>query len=72
MIITIIMALMTWTGMARGAWRFLALREEDFILAACLDGARPRRRSSNMCRLFSHIIAWVTISIPYMISAKPA
>jgi peptide/nickel transport system permease protein len=73
MIITIILALMTWTGMARVVrGRFLALREEDFILAARLDGARPTRLIfKHMVPSFlSHIIASVTISIPYMILSE--
>jgi peptide/nickel transport system permease protein len=73
MIITIILALMTWTGMARVVrGRFLALREEDFILAARLDGAGSRRLIfKHMVPSFlSHIIASITISIPYMILSE--
>lgn len=73
MIITIILAFMTWTGMARVVrGRFLALREEDFILAARLDGANSRRLIfKHMVPSFlSHIIASITISIPYMILSE--
>ena len=42
--ITVILSLVGWTGMARVVRsKFLALREEDFILAATLDGV-PRGR----------------------------
>jgi peptide/nickel transport system permease protein len=73
MIITLILALMTWTGMARVVrGRFLALREEDFILAARLDGASSSRLIfKHMVPSFlSHIIASITISIPYMILSE--
>lgn len=69
-VVTLILALLSWTGMARVVrGRFLALREEDFILAARLDGAsRSRLIFRHMLPSFlSHIIASVTISIPYMI-----
>ena len=41
--ITIILSLIGWTGLARVVrGRFLALREEDFVMAARLDGAASR------------------------------
>ncbi len=73
--ITIILSLLGWTGMARVVrGRFLALREEDFILAAELDGV-PRHRIilKHMVPSFlSHIIASITLSIPGMILAETA
>ncbi len=73
--ITIILSLLGWTGMARVVrGKFLALREEDFILAAELDGV-PRRRIifRHMVPSFlSHIIASVTLSIPGMILGETA
>ncbi len=72
-IVTIILALLSWTGMARVVrGRFLALREEDFILAARLDGAsKGRLIFRHMVPSFlSHIIASITISIPYMILSE--
>ncbi len=72
-IVTLILALLSWTGMARVVrGRFLALREEDFILAARLDGAkRSRLIFRHMVPSFlSHIIASITISIPYMILSE--
>lgn len=73
--ITIILSLLGWTGMARVVrGKFLALREEDFILAAELDGV-PRRRIiiKHMVPSFlSHIIASVTLAIPGMILGETA
>jgi peptide/nickel transport system permease protein len=73
--ITIILALLSWTGMARVVrGRFLSLREDDFILAARLDGAsKTRLIGKHMIPSFlSHIIASVTIAIPFMILAETA
>ena len=70
LVISLILSFVTWTGMARVVrGRFLALREEDFVLAARLDGASPMRLIvKHMIPSFlSHIIASVTLSIPYMI-----
>ncbi len=73
--ITIILSLLGWTAMARVVrGKFLSLREEDFILAAELDGV-PRRRIifRHMVPSFlSHIIASVTLSIPGMILGETA
>jgi peptide/nickel transport system permease protein len=68
--ITIILALLGWTRLAREVrGRFLSLREEDFVTAARLVGAsRPRIIFSHMVPSFtSHIIAAVTLAIPLMI-----
>jgi len=73
--ITVILSLLGWTGMARVVrGRFLALREEDFILAAELDGVpRPRIIIKHMVPSFlSHIIASITLSIPGMILGETA
>ncbi len=73
--ITIILSLIGWTGLARVVRsRFLALREEDFILAANLDGvSRGRMIFRHMIPSFlSHIIANVTLSIPWMILGETA
>jgi len=73
--ITVILSLLGWTAMARVVrGKFLALREEDFILAAELDGV-PRRRiiTKHMIPSFlSHIIASVTLAIPGMILGETA
>jgi peptide/nickel transport system permease protein len=68
--ITVLLSLIGWTGMARVTrGRFLALREEDFVMAARLAGANEFRIvTSHMVPSFiSHIIASVTLSIPGMI-----
>jgi peptide/nickel transport system permease protein len=73
--ITIILSLLGWTGLARVVrGRFLALREEDFIVAALLSNAtRMRIILRHMVPSFaSHLIASLTLSIPAMIMAETA
>jgi peptide/nickel transport system permease protein len=68
--ITVILSLIGWTTLAREVrGRFLALREEDFVLAADLAGASRRRIIvRHMVPTFlSHIIATSTLAIPAMI-----
>ena len=68
--ITVILALLGWTRLAREVrGRFLSLREEDFVVAARLVGASQWRVIfSHMVPSFtSHIIAAVTLAIPLMI-----
>ena len=68
--ITVILSLINWTGLARVVrGRFLQLREEDFVIAARLDGAGEMRIIlRHMLPSFSsHIIAQLTLSIPSMI-----
>jgi peptide/nickel transport system permease protein len=68
--ITVILALLGWTRLAREVrGRFLSLREEDFVMAARLVGAsKARIIFSHMVPSFaSHIIAAVTLAIPLMI-----
>ncbi len=71
--ITIILSFIGWTGLARVVrGRFLALRSEDFVTAAKLDGSSEARIIlRHMVPSFaSHIIASVTLSIPAMILAE--
>jgi peptide/nickel transport system permease protein len=73
--ITILLSLIGWTGLARVVrGRFLALREEDFVLAAALSGAGELRVIfRHMVPSFmSHIIASLTLSIPSVILAETA
>ncbi len=68
--ITVILSLVGWTTLAREVrGRFLALREEDFVLAAELAGCSRRRIiTRHMVPTFlSHIIATSTLAIPAMI-----
>lgn len=71
--ITIILALVSWTGLARVVrGRFLAMREEEFVLAAELDGANELRIITRYMvpSFLSHIIAATTLEIPAMILAE--
>jgi peptide/nickel transport system permease protein len=68
--ITVILSLVGWTTLGREVrGRFLALREEDFVLAADLAGAsRTRIILRHMVPTFlSHIIATSSLAIPVMI-----
>ncbi|EPX83604.1 putative oligopeptide transport system permease protein [Salipiger mucosus DSM 16094] len=71
--ITIILSLVAWTELARVVrGRFLALRTEDFVTAARLDGCKRGRVIFRhmMPSMVSHIIASVTLAIPVMIIAE--
>jgi peptide/nickel transport system permease protein len=73
--ITVILALLDWPGLARAVRsKLLALREEDFCLAAQLMGASPRRIIFRhlLPSFSSHLIASATLSIPGMILAETA
>jgi peptide/nickel transport system permease protein len=73
--ITIILSLVGWTELARVVrGRFLALRTEDFVTAAQLDGASDWRIiTKHMVPSFmSHIIASATLAVPGMILAETA
>ncbi len=71
--ITAILSLVGWTELARVVrGRFLALRTEDFVISARLDGATRRRVILRHMApsMASHIIASVTLAIPLMIIAE--
>lgn len=73
--ITLILAFMDWTGLARAVRaKLLALREEDYVLAAELMGARtPRIVFRHLVPGFmSHLIASATLKIPAMILGETA
>jgi len=73
--ITIILSLLDWTGLARAVRsKLLALREEDYVLAAQLMGAKPSRIIGRhmIPGFMSHLIATATISIPGMILGETA
>jgi peptide/nickel transport system permease protein len=72
-VITIMISLIGWTELARIVrGRFLQFRSEDFVLAAELVGARPRRLIfvHMMPLVTSHVIASTTLAIPMMIVAE--
>ncbi len=71
--ITVIISLIGWTGLARVVrGRFLAMREEEFVMAASLDGASELRIILRYMApsFMSHIIASTTLAIPAMILAE--
>jgi peptide/nickel transport system permease protein len=71
--ITIIISLIGWTGLARVVrGRFLAMRTEEFVMAAELDGASELRIILRYMvpSFLSHIIASTTLAIPAMILAE--
>jgi peptide/nickel transport system permease protein len=71
--ITLIISLVSWTELARVVrGRFLALREEDFVIAAELAGAGPMRIIlRHMLPSFaSHIIAATSLALPVMIVSE--
>jgi peptide/nickel transport system permease protein len=73
--ITIIISLVTWTELARVVrGRFLALREEEFITSAELDGCGWLRIIfRHMVPSFlSHIIAVTTLTLPVMVLSETA
>ena len=73
--ITIIISLLAWTELARVVrGRFLALREEDFVLAAEISGAGWLRIIfRHMVPSFmSHIVAATTLALPAMIISETA
>jgi peptide/nickel transport system permease protein len=71
--ITVLLSLISWTGMARVVrGRFLAMREEDFVLAARLAGSGEMRiiLRHMLPSFLSYIIASLTLSIPNMILSE--
>ncbi|SIO84352.1 ABC transporter permease [Nocardiopsis sp. JB363] len=71
--ITVILSLIGWTDLARVVrGRFLSLRQEDFVTAARLDGCGTGRViGRHMLPSFtSHIIASLTLAVPFMILAE--
>jgi peptide/nickel transport system permease protein len=73
--ITIILALIHWTDLARAVRsKLLSLREEDFCTAAVLMGASPARIIGRhlLPSFMSHLIASATLAIPGMILGETA
>ncbi|MBT9369952.1 ABC transporter permease [Rhizobium sp. CSW-27] len=72
-LISLVLSMLGWTGLARVVrGRFLAMKEEEFIKAAKLDGCSTMRilfRHMLPC-FYSHIIAVITLAIPAMILAE--
>ncbi|MDB5368554.1 MAG: binding-protein-dependent transport system inner rane protein [Roseomonas sp.] len=73
--ITLIISLIGWTDLARVVrGRFMALRGEDFVLAAELAGASQTRIVLRhlLPSFTSHLIASVTLALPAMIISETA
>lgn len=73
--ITAILGLLDWTGLARAVRsKLLALREEDYVLAARIMGASPGRIIAHhlIPGFMSHLIASATLTIPGMILGETA
>jgi len=72
---SVLLSLLSWTGLARVVRsKFLALREEEYVLAAQLDGCSWTRLVTRhmLPSFFSHIIASLTLAIPGMILGETA
>ena len=68
--ITIIISLFAWTDLARVIrGRFLSLRDEDFVVAARLNGASTMRVVfvHMLPSFYSHVIAQASLALPLMI-----
>ena len=73
--ITVILALLDWPSLARAVRsKLFALREEDFVAAAEMLGAKPSRVIGRhlLPNFMSHLIASASLSIPSMILAETA
>lgn len=73
--ITIILSIVGWTGLARVVRsKFLSLREEDFVIAAKVIGAKRKRIIFRhmLPNFTSHIIASMTLAVPRMILGETA
>jgi peptide/nickel transport system permease protein len=73
--IVVILSLTGWTGLARVVrGKFMAVREEEFVMAAQLHGASKRRIIFKhlLPSFHSHVIASLTLAIPGMILGETA
>ena len=74
-IISIILGILDWPGLARAVRaKFLSLREEEYVRAAEMMGASSGRviRRHLLPNFMSHLIASATLSIPAMILGETA
>ena len=73
--VTIILSLFGWTTLARQVrGRFLAMRDDDFVIAARLVGASDTRIVFRhmLPSFMSHIITTATLAVPAMILGETA
>ena len=74
-IISVILGILDWPGLARAVRaKFLSLREEEFVRAAEMMGAKPSRviKKHLLPNFSSHLIASAMLSIPGMILGETA
>ena len=75
LLITVILALIGWTNLARVVrGHFLTIRNQDFVLAARLSGASETKVVTRhmLPSMTSYVIAAVTLAIPEMILGETA
>ena len=73
--ITIVLSIVGWAALSRVVrGKLLALREEDFVVAAVIAGAGTKRIVARhlLPSFLSYLIVHVTLSIPYMILGETA
>jgi len=73
--VTIVLSIVSWAGLARQVrGKVLALREEDFVMAARLSGAGTMRIVAVhlLPNVISHILVIATLSVPSMILGETA
>jgi peptide/nickel transport system permease protein len=73
--ITIILSIVGWTGVARVVrGKIISLREEDFVLASKIAGAKDGYivRNHLVPSFLSYIIVSITLAIPNMILGETA
>lgn len=73
--IVMILSIVGWTGLARVVrGKFMAVREEDFVMAAELYGASEARIISKylLPSFYSYIIASLSLAVPGMILGETA
>lgn len=71
--ITVILSVIGWTGVARTVrGKFMATREEDYVMAAKIAGCRDGRiiRTHLVPGFMSHLIVSLTLAIPGMILSE--
>lgn len=74
-LVTLILSFLGWTGLARVVrGRFLAMKSEDFIKAARLDGASTLTIifKHMLPSFMSHVIAVASLAVPGMIISETA
>ena len=72
-LITVILSLVGWTGLARVVrGKFISMREEDFVMAAQVSGATDARiiRTHMIPGFISYLLVEVSLAIPRMILAE--